>query len=43
MRLLHTGKYTVEEFLPNEKVKYAILSHTWGTGEIGLRDMETDA
>ena len=43
MRLLHTGKYIVEEFLPKERVKYAILSHTWGKGEISLRDIESGA
>ena len=42
MRLLHTSTYKVEEFPPHAVVKYAILSHVWGNGEVGLRDIETD-
>jgi hypothetical protein len=34
MRLLHTTRLTLEDFLPNQEPPYAILSHTWGDSEI---------
>ncbi|KAF8884907.1 heterokaryon incompatibility protein-domain-containing protein, partial [Gymnopilus junonius] len=40
MRLLHVNKLELEEFL-SEKTRpsYAILSHTWGDGEVTLQDL----
>ncbi|THU99761.1 HET-domain-containing protein [Dendrothele bispora CBS 962.96] len=39
MRLLNTHTYQVEEFLTNIPY-YAILSHTWGEGEVTFQDIQ---
>jgi hypothetical protein len=43
MRLLernNTGRIRLTEVPPNEKIPpYAILSHTWGDGEVLFRDL----
>lgn len=45
MRLLRTeeaspGRYEVETCLDNDIPPYAILSHTWGDGELTFQDVE---
>jgi len=45
MRLLRTeescpGRYEVETYLDNDIPPYAILSHTWGDGELTFQDVE---
>ncbi|KDR77574.1 hypothetical protein GALMADRAFT_245727 [Galerina marginata CBS 339.88] len=42
MRLLDVHRLKVKEF-PNETKRppYAILSHTWGNGEVSLQDLPT--
>ena len=40
MRLLHTKNLRVQQFVPNDVPKYAILSHTWGKEEVTLQDIE---
>lgn len=42
MRLLNVQTLAVEEFNTREIPSYAILSHTWGEGEVLLRDIQTD-
>lgn len=42
MRLLNTTKRKLEEFGGNKIPLYAILSHTWGEGEITFQDIEGD-
>ncbi|OCL01588.1 HET-domain-containing protein [Glonium stellatum] len=39
MRLLNTKSKTLEEFHSSKIPPYAILSHTWGEGEISFQDM----
>lgn len=39
MRLLHTETLELHEFIQDEVPLYAILSHTWGEGEISFQDM----
>ncbi|KAF6812049.1 Vegetative incompatibility protein HET-E-1-like protein 13 [Colletotrichum sojae] len=39
MRLIHTPTMQLKEFI-GKIPRYAILSHTWGTGEITLQDMQ---
>jgi len=34
MRLLHTRKFTLEEFTDTDTPPYAILSHRWGDDEV---------
>jgi hypothetical protein len=41
MRLLHTKKFELQEFMPREVPNYAILSHTWGEEEITFQNMKT--
>ena len=43
MRLLHTTKHTVKEFIHEVVPRYAILSHTWEDEEVTLQDIETGA
>jgi hypothetical protein len=40
MRLLDTSTLRFEEFLGKGIPRYAILSHTWGTGEVSFQDMQ---
>ena len=40
MRLIHSMTLLLEEFSGDEIPPYAILSHTWGEGEVSLQDME---
>lgn len=42
MRLIRTGTYPLilEEFFDEKIPPYAILSHTWGEGEVSLLDMK---
>ncbi|KAG9229618.1 HET and ankyrin domain protein [Amylocarpus encephaloides] len=42
MRLMHTEEIKLYEFGDREAPKYAILSHTWGSEEIALQDIETN-
>ena len=39
MRLLHTQKIQLEEFVERNTPKYAILSHRWGKGEVLFEDI----
>jgi hypothetical protein len=41
MRLLHTSKYTLQEFTGSEIPKYAILSHRWEGHEITFQDVQS--
>ncbi|RBQ74253.1 hypothetical protein FVER14953_20368 [Fusarium verticillioides] len=38
MRLINTTTLEVEEFFDVSIPEYAILSHTWGDGEVSLQD-----
>jgi hypothetical protein len=40
MRLLNTQTLKLEELNENEFIAYAILSHTWGEGEVSFADMQ---
>lgn len=40
MRLLHSTLLKLEEFIDTSNVPYAILSHTWGDGEVSFQDMQ---
>lgn len=39
MLLLNTGTFEIEEFTDYTVPQYAILSHTWGKGEVTFQDM----
>jgi hypothetical protein len=39
MRLLHSTTFELAEFVGDEIPPYAILSHTWATGEVSYSDM----
>jgi len=39
MRLINTGTFELEEFM-GAVPKYAILSHTWGEGEVSYQDWQ---
>lgn len=39
MRLLNTKTLDLEVFATNEEIRYAILSHTWGEGEVTFADL----
>ncbi|KAK9778662.1 putative Carrier domain-containing protein [Seiridium cardinale] len=39
MRLLHAKTQTLHEFYEDDIPSYAILSHTWGEGEVTFRDI----
>jgi hypothetical protein len=41
MRLVNTKTIELEEFVDGEVPKYAILSHTWGSGEVTLQELLT--
>ncbi|KAK4234253.1 vegetative incompatibility protein HET-E-1 [Achaetomium macrosporum] len=43
MRLINVSTREVEEFLGTDIPQYAILSHTWGTEEVTLHEMEAIA
>lgn len=38
MRLINVGTYELKEFFTEKTPPYAILSHTWGAGEVTLQD-----
>ena len=40
MRLLDTSTIELHEFFDDDIPKYAILSHTWGDGEISYQNLE---
>lgn len=40
MRLLHTGKFALEEFFDSQLPPYCILSHRWGDDEILYADVK---
>ncbi len=40
MRLLHSSKYQLDEFVEPAIPPYAILSHMWGTEEVSLHDLQ---
>jgi len=39
IRLIHTDSLCLTSFMGSEIPKYAILSHTWGSGEISFQEM----
>ena len=40
MRLLHSKTIRLEDFVGDDNIpSYAILSHTWGEGEVTYRDL----
>jgi hypothetical protein len=39
MRLLHSASLEMRDFYGDQIPKYAILSHTWGDGEVTFQDM----
>lgn len=41
MRLLNTKSLEVEEFFDENIPPYAILSHTWGDGEVSFQDIQS--
>ncbi|KAI3327073.1 HET-domain-containing protein [Xylariaceae sp. AK1471] len=41
MRLINTHTFCLEEFLNENGLQYAILSHRWEDGEVTLQDMES--
>lgn len=41
MRLLNTMSLKLHDFTLESKPKYAILSHTWGDGEVTFQDMSS--
>jgi len=43
MWLLNAGTFILESFFDEFVPKYAILSHTWGEGEITLQEIMTPA
>lgn len=43
MRLINTSTGLFEEFIGRNIPKYAILSHTWGEGEVSFKDMSDPA
>lgn len=41
MRLINSKNYKLVEFMGDDNIPpYAILSHTWGEGEVALKDMK---
>lgn len=40
MRLLRTDRLEITEFVYDQVPTYAILSHTWGEGEVSLQDIQ---
>ncbi|OBT70618.1 hypothetical protein VF21_10350, partial [Pseudogymnoascus sp. 05NY08] len=40
MRLINVDTFELEEFMDHRSTRYAILSHTWGKGEVTLGDMQ---
>ncbi|KAM5384674.1 hypothetical protein ACJZ2D_001419 [Fusarium nematophilum] len=40
MRLLHTKRLELDSFFGRDKPRYAILSHTWGDGEVLFEDLQ---
>ncbi|KAI0897169.1 HET-domain-containing protein [Annulohypoxylon nitens] len=40
MWLLHTTSFGLHEFIGQKKPPYAILSHTWGNGEVLFQDVQ---
>src|SRR5690242_9507130 len=43
MRLINANTRTFHEFFDSATPRYAILSHTWGEGEILFQDMNANA
>jgi hypothetical protein len=41
MRLLHSKSLALKEFIGQDIPPYAILSHTWGEGEVSFQDLRT--
>jgi len=42
MRLLHASKLELTYFIADDEIPpYAILSHTWGEGEVSLQEWQT--
>ena len=42
MRLLYSSRLEMTYFIADEDIPpYAILSHTWGEGEVSLQDWQT--
>jgi hypothetical protein len=42
MRLLHTQTLELHEFFGTNIPPYAILSHTWGEGEVSFQELQSD-
>lgn len=42
MRLLNARTLVFEDLFDAAVPKYAILSHTWGKGEVSLQDFQRD-
>ncbi|KAK0751324.1 hypothetical protein B0T18DRAFT_402253 [Schizothecium vesticola] len=43
MRLINARTKTLDEFFDSATPRYAILSHTWGDGEVRFQDMTATA
>jgi hypothetical protein len=41
MCLLHSKSLELEEFIGQDIPPYAILSHTWGDGEVFFQDLQS--
>ncbi|KAK8851141.1 heterokaryon incompatibility protein-domain-containing protein [Apiospora arundinis] len=42
MRLINVTSYLIKDFIGDDTPPYAILSHTWGPGEVTLQDMQAE-
>lgn len=42
MRLISCSTYQLDEFFGSDIPPYAILSHTWGQGEVSFADFTND-
>ncbi|KAK7985477.1 HET-domain-containing protein [Apiospora saccharicola] len=42
MRLLAVNSFLIKDFIGDDTPPYAILSHTWGPGEVTLQDMHIE-
>lgn len=43
MRLLNATTYRFHEYVGRDVPEYAVLSHTWGEGEVTFHDMRPEA
>jgi hypothetical protein len=42
MRLINCSTYQLDEFFGSDIPPYAMLSHTWGQGEVSFADFTND-